>query len=310
MKSFRSCVKVHLYLFAIIFNAGGMKIMKTDFWKKAAHDVGVDVAGGIFIGLGIYNFAAKAGFPMAGVSGIALIFYRFLHLPVGLGVFLMNIPIAIICYRMLGRQFFLNSVRTIIITSLMTDVVAPLFPVYDGDRMLAAICTGLLSGIGYALIFMNASSTGGMDFVTMAIRSKYPYFSIGKITLALDCIIVAVGGLMYQDMDALIYGLLITWLLTTVIDQLMYGTDSGKMALIVTDDGKEIAKEIGNYIHRGSTILKGRGSYTGYDRDVIMCACSKRQMYRVRKLVKQIDPHAFIVIMESNEVVGEGFKKE
>ena len=278
--------------------------------KKSVFDILIDVLGGLFIGVGIYNFAAKAGFPMAGISGIALIFYRLFHVPIGLAVVLMNIPISLICYRMLGKRFFLNSVRSVLITSSMTDYAAPLLPVYDGEPILAAICTGLFSGLGYALIFMNGSSTGGMDFITMSIRSKHPHLSIGRIVFVLDCIVVLIGGLLLKDMDALIYGLIITYLLTTVIDKIMYGIDKGKMALIVTADGKKISGTIEQYIRRGSTILKGTGSYTGQKRDVVMCACSNRQMYIIRKMIKNADQQAFIVIMESSEVVGEGFKKE
>lgn len=288
--------------------------MQKESWKtylkSAIHDIGIDAVGGLSIGIGIYNFAVKAEFPMAGVSGIALIIYRLFHFPIGLSVILMNVPIAIICYRMLGKRFFINSIRSLIITSIMIDGVAPLFPVYEGERMLAAICAGLFSGLGYAMIFMNGSSTGGMDFVTMSIRAKRPHLSIGRIIFILDCTVVFLGGFILGNVDALIYGLLITYILTKMIDKIVYGVDKGKMALIVTGDGKKIADMIEEYIKRGSTILAGRGSFTGENRDVVMCACSNRQMYVIRKMVKSADNQAFIVIMESSEVVGEGFKKE
>lgn len=284
--------------------------MKKAFWIKAGRDVLIDILGGLCIGIGIYNFAARAGFPLAGISGIALIFYRIFHIPIGLAVVLMNIPIAAVCCRMLGKRFFLNSVRSLIITSIMIDYVVTLLPVYTGERILSAICTGIFSGIGYTMIFMNGSSTGGMDFVTMSIRSKKPHLSIGRIVFVLDCAVVLLGGIVLKDIDALIYGLVITYILTTVMDKLIYGIDEGKMALIVTDKGNEIADIISQYIGRGATILKGRGSYTGADRDVVMCACNNKEMYRIRKMVKEADGKAFLVIMESSEVVGEGFKSE
>lgn len=108
-------------------------------------DIATDIIGGILIAVGVYNFAAAAKFPMVGVNGIALIFYQLFGLPIGTVALILNIPIAICCFRLLGRRFFLNSVRAIIITSIIMDVIAPLFPVYQGDRLLSAICCGVLS---------------------------------------------------------------------------------------------------------------------------------------------------------------------
>ena len=278
--------------------------------KKIAYDCMIDIAGGLLIGIGIYNFAANAEFPLAGISGIALIFYHLFDLPIGWVTMLLNIPIALLCFKTLGKKFFFRSVQSVIITSFVIDYVVTLLPVYSGDRMLAAICTGIFSGLGYALIFMNNSSTGGMDFITVAIKVKNPHISLGKIVFISDVIIVGIGGFIFKNVDGTIYGMVITYLLTVVIDKIMYGIDAGKMTFIVTDKGQEVAHEIDRYSGRGSTILHGRGSYSGIDKEVVMCACNNKQMYTIRKLVKEIDPNAFTVIMESNEVVGEGFKDE
>lgn len=276
--------------------------------RKLIWDLLVDVAGGLLISAGIYNFAANASFPLAGVSGIALILYRLSGAPIGWTTLLMNIPIAAVCYKTLGRTFFLRSVRSLLITSLFTDYIAPLFPVYSGERILAAVCTGVFSGLGYALIFMNNSSTGGMDFISMSVRAKKPHISLGKIVFVADCAVVFLGGLIFRDVEALIYGFIITYLLTRVIDQCMYGIDAGKMTMIVTDKGSEIADQIGKYAGRGATLMKGRGCYSGKEKDIVLCACNNKQMYMIRKKVKELDPQAFTIIMESNEVVGEGFK--
>lgn len=276
--------------------------------KKLIYDIFIDVLGGILIGIGVYNFAANAAFPLAGVSGIALIFYRLFGFPIGWVSMLLNVPIALACYKTLGKDFFVRSVRTVIITSLIIDYVAPLFPVYTGSRMLAALCTGIFSGLGYALVFMNNSSTGGMDFITVAIKVKRPHLTLGKIVFITDAVVVAIGGLIFRDVDGTIYGFVITYLLSFVMDKIMYGIDSGKMTLIVTTKGQEVADKIDQYSGRGSTLLKGKGSYSGIEKEVVMCACSNKQMYAIRKMVKEVDPLAFTVIMESNEVVGEGFK--
>lgn len=288
-----------------------MKTSHSKSWyiKKWSLDIFVDILGGIFIALGTYNFAAAAEFPMVGVNGIALIFYHLWGLPIGRTAMLLNIPIALLCFKVLGRQFFLRSVRTILITSFLMDYAAPLFPLYEGDRMLAAICTGILSGLGFALIYMRDSSTGGADFIILSLKSFRPHLTIGRISFALDAGIVFLGVLIVsKDVDSLIYGIIISFLLSTVVDKVMYGISAGKLALIVTDYAPQVAAEIDRTTGRGSTFLKAQGSYSREDKNVVLCACNNKQMYGIRSVVKELDPNAFIIIMESNEVLGEGFK--
>ena len=277
--------------------------------KKWSIDISIDILGGVLIALATYNFAAASEFPVVGLNGIALIFYHLWGLPIGKVALLLNIPIALCCFRILGRDFFLRSLRTIIITSFLMDYAAPLFPVYQGDRMLAAICTGVLSGLGFALIYMRDSSTVGADFIMLTLKALNPHLTLGKIAFVMDALIVLLGtAIVSKDIDSLIYGMIISFLLSTVVDKVMYGIDAGKMTLIVTDYAKEVAQKIDEVTARGATFLKAEGSYSGENKDVVMCACNNKQMYIIRNAVKEIDPKAFIIIMESNEVLGEGFK--
>ena len=237
--------------------------------------------------------------------------YHLLGLPVGLGTIILNIPVAIFCYKFLGRNFFLKSLKSMVISSVLMDYVAPLLPVYEGSRLLAALCMGVLCGIGYAMIFMRGSSTGGQDFISVAIKKVRPHMTLGIITFALDIITIILGSvLVFKDVDGFIYGVIVTYLMAIVMDRIMYGIDEGKMTFIVTEHGDDVAEQIDEYSGRGSTILKGMGSYSKEKKDVVMCACNNKQMYTIKKMVHKIDPQAFTIIMESNEVVGEGFKEE
>lgn len=283
--------------------------MKRINGKELAIDILIDFVGGFLIAVGIYNFAAKAQFPMTGFSGIALIFYHLFHIPIGAMTILLNIPVVFLCYKLLGRTFFLRSLKTMVISSILMDVVAPMLPVYEGDRMLAAICTGVLAGLGYGMIYMRNSSTGGADFVIMSVKAWKPHVSIGQIAFVMDVLIVLMGSFIFRDVEGIIYGLIVTYLLSAVVDKVMYGIDAGKMTLIVTDYPHEIAAKIDEYTGRGATFLRGRGSYSKEEKEIVMCACNNKQMYTIRKMAKEIDPKAFIVIMESNDVVGEGFKE-
>ncbi len=221
---------------------------------KLAVDILVDIAGGILIAVGTYNFAATAEFPMVGFNGIGLILYHLFGLPIGTVAFVLNIPVAICCFKILGKDFFIRSIRTIIITSLIMDFVAPLFPVYEGDMMLAAICTGVLSGLGYALIFMRGSSTGGSDFIMLSIKELHPHLSLGNISFAMEAVVILAGTILVsKNIDGLIYGMLISFILSVMVDKVMYGISAGKMALIVTDHAREVAERIDQTVGRGSS---------------------------------------------------------
>ena len=273
-------------------------------------DILFDLVGGAFVAAGVYNFASAGDFPLTGFTGISLMINKLFGLPMGAVLIALNIPVGILCAKILGKKYFLRSIKSMLITSLMIDYVAPYFPVYSGEKMLAAISTGVLAGIGYGLIYSRGSSTGGTDFITLSIRSKKPYMSIGNIAFVIDAIIVAIGTfIVSKNVTGLIYGMIIAFIATTVVDKILYGLSAGKMTLIVTDKAHEVAEAIDDAVHRGATFLKGQGSYTEVDKDIVMCACSKRQMYLIQEAVKEVDPKAFMIIMESSEVMGQGFAK-
>ncbi len=267
-----------------------------------------ELIGSILIAAAIYNFAVQAAFPMTGFSGIAIVLYRLAQVPIGLTTILLNIPVALLCYRLLGKHFFLSSIRCMVISSALIDYVAPLFPVYTGDRLLAALTTGILGGIGYTLIYMQYSSTGGIDFIIMAIKAKRPYLSIGKIAFLADIGIIIVGGILLRDIDGIIYGIIVNYLFAFVVDKMMYGVNAGKFAIIVTDYGKMITNVIDNCCGRGTTLIKAQGGFCGDEKDIVLCACNNKEMYLVQVAVKFADPKAFMIVLESSEVHGQGFR--
>ena len=277
--------------------------------KRISIDVLVDIIGGILLTIATYSFAVPADFPMTGVSGVALIFYQAFGLPVGALTVILNIPIIICCYKTLGKQFYIKSLRSTLITSAVMDILGPQLPLYQGDLILAAICTGVLLGIGYAIIFMRGSSTGGFDFIMMAIKYYRPHLSLGKIGFALDAMVILIGAVTIGNgMDSVIYGLVLNYLYSTVLDRLISGTSSGKLTLIISAHPREIVDENDKLVDRGSTLLKAIGGYTGEEKEVVMCASSSKEMYAIRKRVHEIDERAFVIVVESNEVIGEGFR--
>ena len=277
--------------------------------KNIALDLAADIVGSFLIAIGIYNFATASEFPVTGITGIAQVLYIYFGLPIGTMTTIINIPIILACVKVLGVKFVVKSLKTLLISNFFMDVVAPLLPIYEGDLMLSSICMGLFAGLGYALIFMRDSSTGGVDFISLTIRALKPHISLGRIIVIVDCALLLVCGfLLGGNVDKIIYGLISTYIVSIVVDKVMYGFEAGKVTLIVTDHGHEVAKKIHELTDRGATLIKAEGSYTKDDKEVVMCACSYKQTYMVQKAVKEVDSNAFLVTMEANQVKGEGFK--
>lgn len=276
---------------------------KKEFWI----DILVEVTGSMLIAAATYNIALYAEFPMTGLSGIALILYRLFGIPMGFSSLVLNIPLALLCYQIIGKRFLLKTVRCMVISALLLDYGAPLLPVYEGERMIAAILTGVLGGIGYGMIYTRGSSTGGADFLIMAVKAWKPHVNLGTITFLIDAGIIFAGGFIFRDVDGIIYGMLINYIFAIMVDKMILGLNCGKVALIVTEHGKEICQAVDQCCMRGSTILDARGGYQETKKDVVMVAGSNKDIHLVEKTVKAADPDSFIIIMESKEVHGEGF---
>lgn len=276
-------------------------------WRDLSLDLASDVIGSIFYSIGIYSFAQLANFAPGGISGLALIMNHLLGLPIGATSLVINIPLILVSYRIVGRRFMLKSIRTILINTLFLDYVFPLLPAYSGNSLLAALFTGVFFGLGLAIIYMRGSSTGGTDFLTMSIKALRPHLSLGAVTMSIDLVIILLGWPVFGNLDAVLYGLISTFVTSMVIDKIMYGTNAGKLAIIITTCGPAIAERIDQVCARGSTSIRAQGSYTGDERQVLLCACSKAEAYKVRSAAHQLDPSAFVMITETSEVFGEGF---
>ena len=257
---------------------------------------------------GIDTFAGAAGFAPGGVSGLALILNHLWGLPVGIMTLVLNVPLVLISYKAVGKKFLLKTAVTMLISTFFLDIVFPFFPMYRGQRLLAAVYSGVLLGGGMVLFYLRGSSSGGIDFLTMAIKKKHPSISLGKITLMIDLAVILLGWPVFGDVDAVLYGLISTFASVVVIDKVLYGIGAGTLAIIITSDGKKMAKVIRENADRGVTLIEAIGGYTGQQKSVLLCACSKSEAYTVQEAVRKTDETAFLMFTETSEVFGEGFK--
>lgn len=272
-------------------------------------DLLYDILGSIFFGMGIYSFAKNAGFAPGGLSGIVLILNHLFEIQIGTITFLLNIPLILMSYKILGKDFLIKSIKTIVISTLFLNYVFPLFPTYTGMPLIASIFTGLLVGIGSALIYTRGSSTGGADFIIMSLQKLNPHLSVGQLVLAINSIIVLAGGIVFKNIDAILYGMISTIIITIVVDKIMCGVTDGKLILIIIDKnkGKSLSNDIFNLIHRGSTLMDAKGSYSGAEKEIVLCACSRVQISKIKSIAYKYDKKAIVMVTNTSEVLGEGF---
>lgn len=271
-------------------------------------DLLYDIAGSILYAAGIYTFAGNADFAPGGVTGLALILNYLTGFPVGTLTLLFNIPLVLISYKAVGKRLLLKSAKTMVIASFFLDAVFPVLPVYSGSRLMAALCSGVFLGCGMALFYIRGSSSGGIDFLTLTIKKKKPYLSIGVITMAIDLAVILLGWPVFGDVDAALYGLTATGISAIVLDKILYGTGAGTLAIIITEQGAAVTEKIRENVRRGVTMIPASGGYTGMHRDMLLCACAKAEAYLVKQAVQEADARAFCMFTETSEVFGEGFR--
>ena len=279
--------------------------------KELMWDVLADIAGGLFYALGIYTFAKTANFAPGGLSGLALITHHLWGLPIGIMTLVFNIPVILLSFRLLGKRFLFKSLRSMIVCTLFVDFLLPaVSPPYTGSPLLAALYSGIFLGAGLAVLYMRGSSSGGTDFLTMSVKVLRPHMSLGAVTMIIDLIIILMGWPVFGNIDSVLYGIVATGVTSIVIDKIMYGVGAGKLIIIISDHGQEVADKIANAIDRGSTLIRAIGTYTGFERQVLLCACNKSQAFKVRSAAHEVDENAFVMITETSEVYGEGFLEQ
>ncbi len=180
--------------------------------------ISVDIIASLLIGISIVCFAKVASFAPGGVNGIAVLINYLTSFPIGTLTLLINIPIILLTYKQLGKTFFLYSFKTMIISSLFIDYIVCFLPSYHGSRLLASIFSGIFAGIGYSLIFNAGSSTGGTDFIIVALQRKNPHLSLGLLTFIIDGTIIIGSIFVYHDFYSFIYGLVYTIVTSLFLD--------------------------------------------------------------------------------------------
>lgn len=275
-------------------------------WKIARDYLGITV-GVVLTAIGLDMFLIPNKIAAGGVSGIGTLVYYLSGFPVGITMLAINIPLFIMGIRELGVGFGLRSLYGTITLSVVVDLMADRIPVLTDEPLLASLYGGIVVGIGIGLVFRFKGTTGGTDLAA-AIVNRYIKASVGLVLFVIDGAVIIAAGLIWNAELAL-YALLTVFLTARVIDVVQEGFGYAKAALIVSNRPEEVAAAILNRLDRGATALVGRGLYTGAERDVILSVVTRAEVSRLKDLVHEIDPGAFVILADVHEVLGEGFKR-
>ena len=256
-------------------------------------------------------FAVPNKVAQSGVSGIAVMLnYFFPRIPIGMANLALNVPIIVLALIFLGWRLVSKTLVVLLEFSLIVDLLPRLLPfTYTDDRLLGTVVAGALYGFGSALILIRGGTSGGTEVIGRLVRRRRPDLSFGRVLMIINYSIVLGGAVAFRDPNAVLYAAVMLFLCYRIIDAMLYGVNHGKVFYIFSDRAEEIAQAIIEEISIGATIIKGKGAFTGEERSMLMCVVHRNEVASLRRLVKEYDPHGFMVIAEAQEVFGHGFSK-
>ena len=250
---------------------------------------------------------------VGGFSGIGIILEAITEAQFGRGIpvsvtnLVLNIPLLIVAFRFMGKEFIFKTAFSTVLYSVVI-AVCEFLPQYTGDLMLAAIYGAIVSGAGLGFVLMARGSTGGVDLLASIIHRRVKYVALSKIIFAIDAVIM-IGGLFVFGADKTMYGIISIFIASKCISTILEGMNFAKAAFIISDRSDEIAKVIMEKAERGVTALQGRGMYTGEAREVLLCVFAQKEIAVIKEIVSEIDKDAFILVTDVKEVLGLGFNE-
>ena len=275
--------------------------------KKGLRNYLVITLAAIVYAAGVSLFLDPNNLAPGGVTGIAILLNRLIGVNTGTLIMILNVPIILLGMWKFGWKFIVSTFYAIFAVSAATDILAPVGALTK-EPMLAAIAGGALSAAALGIIFRAGATTGGTDIIIKVLRLKYPHMRTGFLFLLSDVMIAGSSLFVFGDVDAVLYALLAVFVMSRVMDIVLYGTDEAKLIYIISDKPKEIADRILEEIEIGVTYLDGRGGYSSQSKEVIMCVTRKQQAPKIEEIVKEEDPRAFMIVTSASEIYGEGYK--
>ena len=264
--------------------------------------------GSVIYSIAFCWFYAPNQVAMGGLTGLGQVINSVIPvIPVGFSVFAMNIPLFFLGWKYIGGHLLVSSLYAMAVTSFGIDIIDAIHTFSPMDPMLATICGGVVMGIGLGIVFAEGATTGGTDIVARLLKLKFPWLPLGKLVIVPDLIVIALAAIAFGNMNSALYGLVALFIYSKVMDIVLYGMDTSKVAYIVSDQNQAIASAILEQLDRGATFLHGVGAFTGQEKKVLLVAFKQREIVQIKRIVNDMDPTAFLIVCDAHDVLGEGF---
>lgn len=276
--------------------------------KSILTDLLYYTAGCFIYSIAVTMIAIPNNISPGGITGIAAIIKTLLGVPTGFTVFVINIPILIIAYKLLGGIFILKTGAATVIVSVTLEITERFLPQLQLDGVLASVFGGILMGVGLAVVFLRGATTGGVDIIAKLINRKSQHLTIGRLVLIMDAFVILLSMIVYKSLQSGLYTVISIFICSVMIDYVLYGADKGNLIYVITKNEK-LASYLTRQLERGVTVISAMGAYTNSKNFVVLCAVRAYEVTKFRQAVKNADPDAFMVVAGATEILGEGFKK-
>jgi len=283
---------------------------RPQFSWQALRDYSLIGLGSLLQALALRLFLVPSNLASGGISGLSQIINYYTGFPIGLMVFVGNLPLFLLGWRYLGGpRFALRTAFAVVAFSFLTDALVYFLPAQGltGDLLLNALYGGVISGIGYGLVYRGRGTSGGSDILAR-ILSRWRGIPISQSYLMTDALIIFAAGLAFSWENAL-YALVMLYISGIAAESTSEGSNVVRTALIITNKPQVVAEQIMTGMQRGVTLIPGQGGYTGAERTVLYCVVSRSEVSHIKTLVREADRRAFMVIGQAHEALGEGFKQ-
>lgn len=286
------------------------KLKGIDFVKEGRQmlgDYALIVLGTFISGAAFDWFFLPYSLAPGGVTGISTVLAHYLPMTVGTLSFMINLPLFVLGWKNVGWRFAVRSFIAMTLMSVFIDIVPP-FDV-SGNVMLASVFGGVLLGLGLGLVVRAGATTGGTDMAAQMIHNIIGFASVATVLLVIDAIVVSIAALTF-GMEAGLWALITLYVSSKAMDMVIKGFNTAMQFMIISDHSEEIVKRIHGDIDRGCTRLMAEGTYSGKPVGTLLCILSRTEAPKLKKIVAEIDPHAFVTVCDVHEALGRGFTGE
>lgn len=276
--------------------------------KLLLKSISIIALGSFILALGINIFLNPSKISSGGISSIATILLYTLGIRLSVTSLLINVILFLLGFKYLGREAIIKTIIGIVLLSLFLELTS-YFPIYNEEIILSTIVGGALVGIGVGLVVRQSASTGGSDFLAMIIHRFLPHIPLARIILVIDLVVIIASGIVFKSITITIYSIIAMYISSLVTDSVITFGNKAKALQIFSNKNEEIAKYVVSEFKRGITGIYSRGMYSGDEKLMLLCIVSPKELPKLVSKIKNYDPHAFIIISDVKEVLGEGFQK-